>query len=148
MNLLQINVLDEQKRIADVLESMAIKTFGSVPEHKRSLLKPSPNAARRLGELHVTIVSASGLPRMDLIRSCDPYCVLYIDGHGDQPTHTTATIPKTTTPHWNEKCVWDLYSDSRMVTISVWDRDNVSAPPFVPASSTLSPSHRPCPSST
>jgi len=126
MNLLQINVLDEQKRIADVLESMAVKTFGSVPEHKRSLLNPSARVVSRLGELHVTVVSATGLPRMDLIRSCDPYCVLYIDGHGDQQTHITETVPKSQTPHWNEKFVWDLYTDTRIVTISLWDRDNVT----------------------
>ena len=131
MNLLQINVLDEQKRIADVLESMAVKTFGSVPEHKRSLLKPSARVVSRLGELHVTVVSATGLPRMDLIRSCDPYCVLYIDGHGDQQTHITETVPKSQTPHWNEKFVWDLYTDTRIVTISLWDRDNVRCLPLL-----------------
>ena len=127
MNMLQIGVLDEQKRMAHVLESLAIKSLGQLPAAEKSMMKRLEEFLRKVGVINLTIIGASDLPRMDLIRSCDPYCVTYVDGSGEPETYVTETFSKEPNPKWNQAFSWDMYSDTNFLTISVWDRDNVSS---------------------
>eukprot|EP00960_Hanusia_phi_P066460 766402-Hanusia_phi.AAC.2 len=126
MNMLQIGVLDEQRRMSTMLESMAMQSLGKLPEAEKSMLKRLEDFLRKVGTVTVTILGASDLPRMDLIRSCDPYCVAYIDGSGEPETFVTETFAKNTNPRWNQEFSWEMYSDTNFLTVSVWDRDNVT----------------------
>ena len=83
------------------------------------------------GTLQVMVVSARGLPRMDVASSCDPYCILFVQGPNrpavsPQVTRTSAGRR----PTWEERFSFDVSAIERKegrLVVAVWDHDVVSA---------------------
>ncbi|KAL6771588.1 hypothetical protein ACKKBG_A26990 [Auxenochlorella protothecoides x Auxenochlorella symbiontica] len=78
------------------------------------------------GVLHVKILNATGVPRMDLLGGCDPYLEIYVR---DSQRRLTDVRKKTREPTWNESFVFAIaapqYQELRMI---MWDEDEWSPP--------------------
>ncbi|KAJ7784506.1 hypothetical protein B0H16DRAFT_1356572 [Mycena metata] len=77
--------------------------------------------AFRLGDpeqrIRVTLFSANGLVKRDLLGLPDPFAVLTVDG---EQTNNTAIVRKTLNPSWNEH--FDVVvRDSSMIAIQIFD---------------------------
>ncbi|KAJ7288274.1 hypothetical protein C8J57DRAFT_1279672 [Mycena rebaudengoi] len=67
--------------------------------------------------IRVTLFSANGLVKRDLLGLPDPFAVLTVDG---EQTNNTAIVRKTLNPSWNEH--FDvLVRDSSMIAIQIFD---------------------------
>ena len=83
------------------------------------------------GTLQVMVVSARGLPRMDVASSCDPYCILFVQGQ-DRPA-VSPQVTRTSAgrrPTWEERFSFDVSAIERKegrLVVAVWDHDVVSA---------------------
>ncbi|EKX32346.1 hypothetical protein GUITHDRAFT_121487 [Guillardia theta CCMP2712] len=134
MNLMQINVLEDQRRTLDLVESIASSIMDSIPERRKSFFAAASSShpeSSKIGKLSVCVHGASGLPKMDLIRSCDPYCILYLTGQEDAQSYVTRTIPRSVTPKWEEEFEWDVAAEASSVVITVWDKDNITKDDFI-----------------
>ncbi|EKX47388.1 hypothetical protein GUITHDRAFT_106834 [Guillardia theta CCMP2712] len=107
MNALQNQLVAQQKRIVQVMEGIAQKSSVTIQEEEEE-------------------EDQEHLPRMDLVRSCDPYCILFLDGEGSRDSYMSKIIRKQVNPTWDEAFEWKVYSNSTIVTISVWDKDNIT----------------------
>ncbi len=79
--------------------------------------------------LQVMVVAARGLPRMDVMRSCDPYCLVFVqeaDGRAGPPQVTRTLAGRR--PAWEERFAFDVVAAAgQRLVVAVWDRDGVSA---------------------
>ena len=91
---------------------------------------------RIVGNLDVTVLWATGLPKMDLFRSCDAYCLLFLNEEGDEryadylQFHSQAQetrVIKSTSPAWGEKFQFSVSAMTRGLVLSVWDKDILTA---------------------
>ena len=112
--------LDEQsRRTAQILQS----NFQAPPPKKGILdsledIDPSKNEVH--GKLRVEVVKATNLPRMDYLRNCDGYCVLWIDHGPDPATHVSEVVPHEPNPSFNQTFLWDYNSSTTKLYISIW----------------------------
>ncbi|EKX32347.1 hypothetical protein GUITHDRAFT_121488 [Guillardia theta CCMP2712] len=125
MNAIQIGIMEEQRRLIDLVEGIARKSNVQIPR-TRSCFELFGKEREGNKRLNLTVLSASKLPKMDFFRSCDPYCVAYINGSGSSPSFRTSVVQRSTSPTWNEKFTWKLGGDTTILTITLWDKDNVS----------------------
>jgi hypothetical protein len=75
-------------------------------------------------ELHVKVVEAEDLPKMDVIGKVDPYCLLQVSG--GTPLQRTKVINKNYHPVWNEVFHFDVPSLGERLVILLKDRDKGS----------------------
>ena len=76
-------------------------------------------------KLTVEVAQAKNIPKMDLMGKCDSYCVLIINGSGQNNVHSTAVVARNSNPEWNETFTWMISSkQDRVLTITVMDKDN------------------------
>ena len=137
MNALQNQLVAQQKRIVQVMEGIAQKSSVTIQEEEE---EDQGRGAGALGTLTLLLVRAERLPRMDLLRSCDPYCILFLDGEGSRDSYMSKIIRKQVNPTWAETFEWKVYSNSTIVIISVWDKDNVSRAAAAAAAAAPTPS--------
>ena len=80
------------------------------------------------GTLQVTVVRATNLPKMDLFRKCDPYCILWIDNGpgGSLSTFLTDCKWADDNPVFNETFTWQYSNATSKLCVSVWDRDKIT----------------------
>jgi Ca2+-dependent lipid-binding protein len=90
------------------------------------------------GTLHVSIISACGLPKMDTwTHKADPYLVVECrgDGQGDGGrggvVHKTKTMKNTLSPTWNESCRFDCIAGKSRIHINMHDYNRASADEFM-----------------
>lgn len=71
-------------------------------------------------DLVVNIKSARHLPKMDMIGSADPYCIVSLGGNEQRTNKITNTLD----PDWNDSVQLQVTSvaQSLLVTIMDWDR--------------------------
>ncbi|EMD34185.1 hypothetical protein CERSUDRAFT_55413, partial [Gelatoporia subvermispora B] len=72
-------------------------------------------------DLTIQFIGASGLPKLDVVGSADPYFVAKID---DQVSFISTVKPNTLSPVWNE--VWKVKNvpDIANLAVEVLDKDN------------------------
>ena len=125
MNAIQIGIMEEQRRLIDLVEGIARKSNVQIPRTRScfELFRKEREGGNK--RLNLTVVSASKLPKTDFFRSCDSYCVTYINGSGSSPSFRTSVVQRSTSPTWNEQFTWKLGGDTTILTITLWDKDNV-----------------------
>ncbi|KAK2993119.1 hypothetical protein RJ640_021791 [Escallonia rubra] len=92
------------------------------------ILDPSTAAIKKpVGILHVTVVRAIRLLKMDLIGSSDPYVKLSLSGE-KLPAKKTTIKKKNLNPEWNEDFKLIVKEpESQLLNINVFDWDKVGA---------------------
>ena len=78
------------------------------------------------GLLRVTVIEASGLPRLDLMRSCDPYCLVFLTDEGGEPgeiVYRTEVVHHNSDPVFNEEFLFSLYPRVQTVSVLLYDDD-------------------------
>ena len=121
MQMLELDLA--KKQVAAMLEINEIKR----------LLQPGDADARSIrgiaeydGLLKVTVVEASNLPSMDIIRGCDAYCILNVDHHPHQ-VYETEVVMRSYNPRWNEEFQWEINETVSLLDILVVDYDRVTS---------------------
>eukprot|EP00960_Hanusia_phi_P041735 755138-Hanusia_phi.AAC.10 len=127
MNLIQNEIHEDHKEMLQYFREMAKSKIPSEAwgGDGDGALRKQSESQLEIGSISLTIFSASNLPKMDVIRKSDPYCVAYVDGEVRQDVYMTKTVNSSLDPTWNENFKWALYQDVTCITIAVWDRDNV-----------------------
>jgi hypothetical protein len=74
--------------------------------------------------LHVKVVEARDLPKMDTFGKADPYCLLQVSG--SKKLERTKVIDKTYTPRWNENFSFPVPSLAETLHLLMKDRDRGS----------------------
>lgn len=78
-----------------------------------------------VGILHVKVVRATKLLKMDLLGLSDPYVKLSLSGD-EHPTKKTTIKKKTLNPEWNEEFKLSVKDpQSQILFINVFDWDKV-----------------------
>ncbi|KAI6027200.1 hypothetical protein EDC04DRAFT_2718308 [Pisolithus marmoratus] len=72
----------------------------------------------RYADLVIQFIGASGIPKMDLVGSADPYFVAKLD---DKLSYVSSVKPGTQSPVWNE--IWKVKNVPASATLSVIVRD-------------------------
>ncbi|ORZ39282.1 hypothetical protein BCR44DRAFT_1496796 [Catenaria anguillulae PL171] len=76
-----------------------------------------------MGMLHLEIVGARNLPKVDQLGTCDPYCTVLLDG---DKWHKTSVKQKNLNPVWKERTKIPIANRNRSVLkFQVWDWDRV-----------------------
>ncbi|OHS97865.1 hypothetical protein TRFO_35854 [Tritrichomonas foetus] len=74
--------------------------------------------------VQITVVEASGLPKIDDFDDCDPYCLLFIEG--STSAKRTKSMKATSTPVWNETFDFSVTDASPYLCIQLKDTDIVA----------------------
>ncbi|KAJ7459905.1 hypothetical protein FB451DRAFT_1271939 [Mycena latifolia] len=94
--------------------------FSDLPQRLRSALATTMASSSRIDSerrIRVTLFSANGLVKRDLLGLPDPFAVLTVDG---EQTNNTAIVRRTLNPSWNEH--FDVVvRDSSMIAIQIFD---------------------------
>ena len=110
-------VFKSLKHSAEVCERLSDRI---VPASKQALIakqaaalnpRPTVNLQQSQGLLRVTIIEAQNLPKMDLMRTTDAYCLIFLtDSSGElgEIIYRTQTVPRNLNPVWNEVCAFVL----------------------------------------
>jgi hypothetical protein len=80
-----------------------------------------------LGILDVTLLSAKGLPKMDVLGLSDPYCVMKLvdeDGKEGKIQYKTKFIRQTLAPSWNFDCSFGIDRRSKSMKVKMFDHDD------------------------
>mmetsp|Transcript_48591 Transcript_48591/g.152427 ORF Transcript_48591/g.152427 Transcript_48591/m.152427 type:complete len:188 (-) Transcript_48591:25-588(-) len=78
--------------------------------------------------LTICVISASNLPKADVLGTCDPYVKVKIGKGGGQFEYVTDKRIKTLDPVWNETFdlpIWQL-DNCEDLTIELWDWDRLT----------------------
>ena len=114
-------VPDTSEGLGDVRLSITYKpaVAGTSVPTKKKVLHP----VGKLGILHVTVLQARGLPKMDTFSHTDSYAkVQFLDEVGD-----TFTAMDTESPKWNQEFQFEVDSRKQLsghLQCSVWDKDD------------------------
>ena len=88
-------------------------------------------------KLHVRLIEARGLPKMDTISKTDPYCLLY--STQSPKKQRSRTRSNTHTPVWNENFHFDVFNPAQdQLFIDLFDEDVFFDDPFARFSLSMS----------
>lgn len=76
-------------------------------------------------QLHLRVVEARGLPKMDIIGKSDPYCLIQISG--TRRIERTRVINNNNDPVWNQEFHFPVSNPQQTLCILVKDQDTISA---------------------
>merc|ERR1712205_194126 len=115
---------EQVRRIKAELEPLG---HSEKTQEKKSLLR---------GLLRVTVVAARNLPRMDILRSTDAYCLVFLsEPYGESVTGAvtfrTETIWNSLNPVWNADIELPIMSGATALTVSIFDHDAVTSDDLV-----------------
>ena len=128
------------KHNAEVCERLALRI---VPASKQgaiarqiAALKPTTKQAEHSsqGLLRVTLIEASELPRLDLMRAIDAYCLVFLvdaEGEPGEVVYRTEIIPHSNNPIFNEEFLFSLYPGVQSLSVLVYDDDCIDADDLV-----------------
>lgn len=114
-------VPDTSNGLGDVRLTISYRppVVGTPGPPKKQVLHP----VGKLGIMHVTVLQARGLPKMDTFSHTDSYAkVQFLDEVGD-----TFTAMDTESPKWNQEFQFDVASRKQLsgyIQCSVWDKDD------------------------
>jgi len=83
------------------------------------------------GIVRVTVVEARDLPPMDILRSVDPYCLVFLSERLGESTTGEITFRtdekrKERNPVWNADYELPIMRDSTALTIAIYDKDSIT----------------------
>lgn len=126
----------KMKHNSEVCERLALRI---VPASKQaaiskqvSSMKPQikdSTSSLSQGLLRVTIVEATNLPKMDLLRASDPYCLVFLTDDSGEPgeiVYRTEVILHNSNPVFNEEFLFSLYPGASTVSVLIYDEDCIS----------------------
>jgi len=127
----QTQTIEEQQRVSALLEAIAAKQLGR--ERLEQIQEEADNdrdngpmgGGNVVGKLRVTVVGAKGLPKMDIFKVCDSYCVMYVDTSQFDEVFQTAVVSGAE-PDYNETFTWNLMKKTRFLTVSMMDKDQTT----------------------
>uniref|UniRef100_A0A7S0YX08 C2 domain-containing protein n=1 Tax=Hemiselmis tepida TaxID=464990 RepID=A0A7S0YX08_9CRYP len=104
-------------------------------EIKAKAAQPKPPPVKG-GVVQVQIIEAAGLPKMDLIRSVDPYVLVFCSdplGHNTTGaiSYRTDVKPRSRNPVWEEECEIPLVAGVNTLTATIFDKDDVTSDDLV-----------------
>merc|ERR1719188_1940997 len=99
----------------------------AVRDAREYALRATPSSLRDVGQLQVTVVSASGLHAADFGGKSDPFAVVELNSLA----YLTPTQNKTLEPHWDETFVFDVTDMTHILYITVYDKDILGDPEFL-----------------
>lgn len=73
--------------------------------------------------LHVKVIEATNIPKMDALGSADPYCRLSIKGRPKSEMQKTRTIKQTYTPVWKQDMQFSNVTENDVLVIEMRDWD-------------------------
>jgi hypothetical protein len=130
------DLMEHTARIGRVLVPMAKKML-SAAEYFNFVktLRADDSVSKDLvtGKLNVTVVGAENLPKMDLLRSVDAYCVLFVAPFVIQKlglkcnASKTKVVTNNSCPQWMENFSFDVSRGDEYFILTVFDSDNVTA---------------------
>ncbi|KAJ1489838.1 C2 domain-containing protein [Baffinella frigidus] len=125
MHLAQACMLSEQRRLMQLMESVAGKIDPSIkPEQPKKFFAAQVQEKATL-RLSVLLRKATALPRMDYFSLCDPYAILYVNGFHAQ-AQSSSTIRREINPEWDEHFEWEISKSTTMLSITIWDKDMIT----------------------
>jgi hypothetical protein len=129
------DLMEHTARIGRVLVPMAKKML-STAEYFNFVktLRADDGIPRNpmTGKLNITVIGAENLPKMDLIRSVDAYCVLFISPFALQRLGLkcnaikTKVIKNNSCPQWMEYFSFDVSTGDEYLILTVFDSDHVT----------------------
>jgi Ca2+-dependent lipid-binding protein len=80
-----------------------------------------------LFDLNLRVIEATGVPKMDLIGSCDPFVILQVEGKEQR----TRVLDNTLQPKWNESFFWPRLNPlTASLRLFVKDQDKLTSDPI------------------
>eukprot|EP00286_Rhodomonas_abbreviata_P005352 CAMPEP_0181332428 /NCGR_PEP_ID=MMETSP1101-20121128/25092_1 /TAXON_ID=46948 /ORGANISM="Rhodomonas abbreviata, Strain Caron Lab Isolate" /LENGTH=355 /DNA_ID=CAMNT_0023442079 /DNA_START=34 /DNA_END=1101 /DNA_ORIENTATION=- len=129
----QSRMIKEQRRVVQLMEGLAKTSLP--PDEWESLNPEEASDAGHAAVLSVELLQAQELPRMDLVRACDPYAVMFVDGvvegSGESVVRKSTWRRANRNPVWNEFFSWKTSKQTSTLTVTIWDKDNVTADDIV-----------------
>ena len=129
MQIGQVKILNSQKRMSDLMTRMGKELVPAAiveSAEQAEVVYTSP-ASKTAGVLRVQLVEARNLPRMDLLAGCDAYCVLFVNACSGLSTFASEVINKNVNPVWKQDFEWRMTSQTKVLSVTLWDKDDVSA---------------------
>ena len=103
------------------------ETMPAVRDAREYDLRATLRCLRDVGQLQLTVVSASGLHAADFGGKSDPFAVVELNSLA----YTTSTQPKTLEPRWEETFVFDVADVTDILYVTVYDKDILGDPEFL-----------------
>mmetsp|Transcript_30441 Transcript_30441/g.81000 ORF Transcript_30441/g.81000 Transcript_30441/m.81000 type:complete len:1277 (+) Transcript_30441:517-4347(+) len=132
-------VHDAVARVDALLDLVAAKVLGVDALDKARAAAPVRAISNSSAELlQVTVLKARDLPKKDILRALDPFCLVCLTSDPRNPTgkHTykTRVVTGERNPEWNERFMFPLATDSRtspLLSLVVMDFDKCSVDDLV-----------------
>ena len=132
---LHANVADLEKKMTSMAQALL------PPDQQQQIEKPPESLGHSMaavakknklrGLLRVTVVEARGLPKMDLFRSTDAYCLVFLsEPYGESVTGAvtfrTETVQNSLEPVWNADMELPIMPGASALTVAVFDYDSLT----------------------
>ena len=86
-------------------------------------LQPFVNQLFKPLILHVYVIEALNVPKMDLTSKSDPYVLIRFEK--DNVGLKTKALDNTLTPQWNELLNYTITNHNELLIVEVWDKNDV-----------------------
>jgi len=106
---------------------ISVETMPTTKDAREYDLRATMSAMHDVGQLQVTIVSASGLHAADFGGKSDPFAIVELNSR----SYETATQNKTLEPRWDETFVFNIRDITSILYITVFDKDILGDPEFL-----------------
>ena len=76
-----------------------------IAKQAAAMKAPPRDSVQSRGLLRVTVVEATNLPKLDLLRASDPYCLVFLTDEAGEPgeiVYRTEVVPHNSNPIFNE----------------------------------------------
>ena len=107
----------------------------AAPESRSRRLPKCMTSAAAAAEVHesrwllrVTVIEAQNLRKLDLMRTTDPYCFVFLEDERGKPgeiIYRTEVVPQTRDPVFNEEFLFSLYPGVQNVSVLIYDDDPI-----------------------
>eukprot|EP00466_Bigelowiella_natans_P005281 jgi/Bigna1/136794/aug1.36_g11502 len=116
-----------------------VKTLATNTKNRVFFLKallPTYGEDVPIGVLTVRIISATNVPKLDILSESDPYVRLFIGADDSKEKgRNTRTIMNCPNPVWNESFTFKIVNATSSLRIQLWDHDTISADELIGTSS-------------
>jgi len=101
----------------------------SIAKQSAALKKAPTEVPESRGLLRVTVIEAQNLPMLDLMRTSDPYCLVFLTDDKGEPgeiVYRTEVVPHERNPVFNEEFLFSLYPGVQSVSVLIYDEDHIT----------------------
>jgi len=130
------NITEMEQQVTRMAETVLPPDQLQVVSDKGPLAGAIQSKNKIKGLLRVTVVEARNLPAMDLFRSTDAYCLVFLsEPYGESVTGAvtfrTETIHKNLNPVWNADMELPIMPGATALTIAIFDFDSLTSDDMV-----------------